>query len=199
MSPLPVPPSEPIATAEPWSSLFVRIVATLLAVPCTEPALPLKYSLTTDMVRTRGSSRYRPGSDSALRSWRTQTLPRLPVPILWTYLQLSSLHWPRQPFLRSLRDSGGIRQGWDPRPLPQCLKDGVGGPGPPSGLGHQARGSPLDRDLSRHLPQLMRAHHPSFRQPRGLGVPCLPVTRFRGTYIYMPGTSMGRHITMCKN
>ena len=41
-----------------------------------------------------------------------------------------------------------------------------------------AWGSPLDLSLSRHLPQLMRAHHHSFHQPRGSSVPCSPVTRF---------------------
>ena len=127
------------------------------------------------------------GSDSALQRWRTQTLSGLPVPILQTCLQLCSLHWPQQPYLRILRDSDDTRRGWDPGPLPRCLRDDAGGPGPPSGPGlpsgpgHQTRGNPRDLGPSRHLPQLMRAHHPSLHQPRGSGVPCSPVTQFRGT------------------
>ena len=42
--------------------------------------------------------------------------------------------------LRSLKGSEGIRQGYDLGPLPQCRRDDPGGPDPPSGPGHQARG-----------------------------------------------------------
>ena len=122
-----------------------------------------------------------PGLDSVRQSWRIQALPRLPVPIHRTYQQLHGLHWPQQPYLRSLRDSGDIRPGWDREPLLRYLRGNTEGPGPPSGLGHQDRRSPQDLDPSRHLPQLMRAHHPSFHQPRGSGAPCSPVTRFRVT------------------
>ena len=122
-----------------------------------------------------------PGLDSVRQRWRIQALPGLQVPILWTYLQLHSLHWPQQPYLRSPRDTGDIRPRWDRGPLLRYLRDDAGGPGPPSGPGHQARGSLRDLGHSRHLPQLMRAHHPSYHRPRGSGAPCSPVTRFRVT------------------
>ena len=89
------------------------------------------------------------------------------MPILGTCLQIHSPHCPQQPYLRSLRDYDDTRRGWDLGPLPRCLRDDGGGPGPRSGPGHQARGSPLDLGPSRHLPQLMRAHHPSFHHLRG--------------------------------
>ena len=66
------------------------------------------------------------------------------MPILRTCLQLHSLHWPQLPYLRSLRHSGDIRPGWDPRPLFWCLRDDAGGHDPLSGPGHQARGSLRD-------------------------------------------------------
>ena len=121
------------------------------------------------------------GLDSVRQRWRIQELPGLQVPILRTYLQLHSLHWPQQPYLRSLRNSGDIRQGWDHGPHLQCLRDNVGGPYPPSGPGHQALGSLRDLGLSCHLPQLRRAHRPSFYQPRGSGALCSLATRFRVT------------------
>ena len=73
--------------------------------------------------------------------------------------------------LRSLRDSGGTRPGWDPRPLHQCLRGDLGGPGPPSGPVHQDRGSPHHPDLSHHSPrqQRRRPHRLSYRLPRGSG------------------------------
>ena len=121
------------------------------------------------------------GSNSTLRRWRTQTLPGLPVPILPTCLQLSSQQWPQQPSLRSLRDSGDIRRGWDLGPLLRCLRDNAGGSGPPSAPGHQARGSPRHRGPSHHLPQLRRAHRPIYHRPRGLGDHFSLGPGFRGT------------------
>ena len=118
-----------------------------------------------------------PGLGSAPQRWRIQALPGLQVPILRTYLQLHSLHWPQQPYLRSLRGSGDIRLGWDLGPFLRCLRDDAGGPCPsrgpcpPRGPGHQARGSLRDLGPSSHLPQLMRAHHPSYHRPRGSGAP----------------------------
>ena len=93
-----------------------------------------------------------PGLDSVHQRWRIQALPGQQVPILRTYLQLHSLHWPQQPYLRSLKDFGDTRLGWDLGPLLWYLRDDSRGPGPPSGPGHQARGSHQDPGLSRHLP-----------------------------------------------
>ena len=118
-----------------------------------------------------------PGSDSAFWGWRTHTLLGLPVPILRTCLQLSSLQWPQLPSLRSPRDSEDIRRGWDPGPLPRCLRDDAEGPGPPSGPEHQARESPRHLAPSHHLPQLRRAHRPHLspasriRRPLFTGTP----------------------------
>ena len=123
-----------------------------------------------------------------------QALPRLQRPIRRTYLQIHSLHWPQLPYLRSRRHSGDIRPGWDLGPLLRCLKKDVGGPGPPSGPGHQAWGSIRDLGPSRHLLMLMRVHHPSYHRPRELGDPCSPAIRFRGTWICVPGTFKGSHI-----
>ena len=59
MPPLPVPPSEP--SAYPSQALVQPECArNALPLPAVHPALPLYHSLTTDMVRTRGGSRYRP-------------------------------------------------------------------------------------------------------------------------------------------
>ena len=63
-----------------------------------------------------------PRLDSVPHRWRIQALPGLQVPILRTYLQRHSLHWPHLPYLRSLRDSGDIRLGWDLGPLLHFLK-----------------------------------------------------------------------------
>ena len=91
------------------------------------------------------------------------------MPILRTYLQIHSLHWPQMPYPRSLRHSGYIRPGWDLGPLLRCLGEDVGGLGPPSGPGHQARGSLRDLGPSRHLLLLMRVHRPGYHRPRGSG------------------------------
>ena len=91
------------------------------------------------------------------------------MPIHRTYLQLHSLHWPQQPYLRSLRDSGDIRPGWDHGPHLWYLRGDAGGPGPPSGPGHQARGSPRDLGPSCHLPQISPASR--IRRPMFTGDP----------------------------
>ena len=84
------------------------------------------------------------------------------MPILRTYLQLHSLHWPQLLYPKSLRHLsphlGNIRPGWDLGPLLQYHRDDAGGPGPPSGPGHQTRGSLRDLGPSRHLLRLMRVH-----------------------------------------
>ena len=78
---------------------------------------------------------------------------------------------PRQS-LRSLKDSGDTRHGWDPGPLHQCRRGDLGGPGPPRGPVHQDRGSPHPLGPSRHLHQQQRRpHRLSYPQPRGLGGP----------------------------
>ena len=52
---------------------------------------------------------------------------------------------------------------------------------PPSGPGHQARGSPRCLGPSYNLPELRTAHRPIYPQPRGLGGHCSLGPRFRGT------------------
>ena len=64
---------------------------------------------------------------------------------------------------------------------------------PPSGPGHQARGSLRDLGPSRRLLQLIRVHRPSYHRLRGSSTPCSPAIRFQGTWIYVPETSMGSH------
>ena len=131
------------------------------------------------MVRTRGGSRYRPRvrfSTPEMKDPGTSGAAGAHSPDLPTETQPAQL-----PYLRSLRDSGDIIPEWDLRPLLRYLRDDAGGLDPPSGPRHHARGSLQDLGLSRHLPQLMRAHHSSYHRPRGLGAPCSPATRFRGT------------------
>ena len=102
-----------------------------LLLPAVSPTLPLYHFMTTDMVRTRGGSRLRP----RVRFSTPEEEEQAPTTAIALILSL-----------RSLKGSGGIRRGWDLGPLPQCLREDPGGPGPPNGPGHQARGSP------RHLP-----------------------------------------------
>ena len=73
--------------------------------------------------------------------------------------------------LRSLRDFGDIKHGWDPGPLRQYHRGDPGGPGPPSGLVLQDRGSPHHPGLSHHHQVQRRPHRHSYPQPRGLGGP----------------------------
>ena len=153
--PFPWPPLSPLQpTVEPrFSRALVQPVctrSTLPSLPC--PSLFCPYSIlrpqiwsVLGVVLTIG-----PESDSALRRWRTQTPQGLPVTIHRTYMQIHNLQWPQLPSLRSLRDSGDIRPGWDLGPLLQYLRDDAGGPGPPSRPGHQAQGSPLDLGPSSH-------------------------------------------------
>ena len=100
------------------------------------------------------------GSGSALQSRRSSP-----------QFQLQSLSQSRSQSLRSLRDSGGTRPGWDPGPLYQYLRGDPGGPGPPSGPVHQDQGSHHHLGLSLHSPrqQQRRAHRPIFRLLRGSG------------------------------
>ena len=171
MPPPPLQPTASVATAVATHSDCCRALVHPMRVQCT--ATPSRALSTLSLVL--------PGLDSSFQRWRSQTLQQLQVSILRTYLQLHSLHWPQQPCLRSLRDSDGIRPGWDRGPLLRYVKDNVGGPDPPNGPEHQARGSPRDLGPSRHLPQLMRAHHPSFHKPRRSGAHCSPGIKFRET------------------
>ena len=141
--PLPVPW---LSRALPWFGLA------LVQPVCAHPALPLYHFLTTDMVRTRGGSRLRPRvrlstSKQAEQAPASATVPD-PVPE------------EPQGFRR-------YRTRMRPGPLPQCLRHDPGGPGPPSGQVHQARGSPHHLGLSRRLPhqQQRRAHRPNYRLP----------------------------------
>ena len=132
------------------------------------------------MVRTRGGYSFRPRvrfSTTEMEEAGTSAAAGVHSSGLHTD---NSLQWPQLPSLRSLRDSGGIRRGWDPGPLPWCLRDDAGGPGPPSGPGHQTWGSPRYLGLSHHLPQHRRPHRPIYRRPRGLGDRCSLGPRFRG-------------------
>ena len=126
-----------------------------------------------------------PGSDLALQSRRSRP-----------QLQLQSLIQS----LRILRGSGGIRRGWDLGPLPQYLRDNPRGPGPPSGLGHQVRGSLHHLGLSRHLHrQQRRAHRPIYRLLRGSDDPFLLGPRYRGMSICVLEIFIESHITMCRH
>ena len=133
----------------------------------------------TNMVRTRDGSRIRPRFRFSIQRWRIR---------------------PQLPSRRSLNGSGDIRPGWDPGPLPQCRRDDLGGPSPPTGPGHQTRGSPRHLGLSHRLPQHQRrAHRPIYRRPRGSGSHCLLGPRYRGTWIYAPGIFMESHFKTCQH
>ena len=136
------------------------------------------------------------GLGSIPQRWRIQALLELQMPILQTYLQIHSLHWPQLPYPRSLRHSGDIRLGWDLGPLLRCLRDDAGGLGLSSEPRHQDRGSLLDLNPSRHLLQLIRVRHLSYLQVLGSRDRCSVVIRFPGMSIFMPGNSMGSHITI---
>ena len=159
--PCPCDPS-PEPAAEPWSTLCARSTLPLLAVPLyTKPcsaSMPRSHTWSVLVVVLASG----PELDLVRQSWRIHALLGLEVLILRTHLQLHSLPWPQQPYLRSLRDSGDIRPGWDSGPLLRYLRDYARRPDPLSGPRHQGRGSPRDLGLSRHLPQLMRNYHPIF-------------------------------------
>ena len=102
------------------------------------------------------------GSDSVPPSWRSR---------LWFQPQFP-LQCPSQSLrqsLRSLRDSGETRHGWDPGPFHQCHRGELGGPNPLSELVLQDRGSPRHPGPSHHHQQQRRPHLPSYHMPRGSG------------------------------
>ena len=133
------------------------------------------------MVRTWGGSRYRPRvrfstpemedpDTSGAAGVHSLDLPAIAQPIL------APTTIPEEPQgFRRYQTRMGPRA---PSPVPQRRRRRAR---PSKRAQTSGPGECLDLGPSRHLPQLMRAHHPSFHQLRGLGVPCLPVTQFRGT------------------
>ena len=109
-------------------------------------------------------------------------------------MQIHSLYCPQLPSLRSLRDSGDTRRGWDLGPLPRCLRDYVGGPSPPNGTGYQPRGvleisarpvtSPADEVTSPQLSPASRIRHPMFTGDPIPGNIDLPAKDFHGEPFY---------------
>ena len=159
----------------------------MLLEPCAHcPALPLCPFLITDMVRTRGGSRLRPPVRFSTPEQEEQP-----------QFQLQSL----SQSLRSLRGSGGTRPGWDPGPLPQCLRGDPRGPDPLSGPVHQDQGSHRHPGLNHHSPRQQQrpAHRPIFRLLRGSDDLYLLGPRYRGTSICAPETFMESHTTTCRH
>ena len=109
-----------------------------------------------------------PGSGTIPLRETMQALPGLQMLILRAKLKRLHLHCPlllHQKRFRLLSPHpGDIKPGWDLEPLLQCIKDHVGGPRPPSGLEHQARGSLRDLGSSRRLLQLIRVHRPYYHR-----------------------------------
>ena len=138
-----------------------------------------------------------PGSGSVPLRETMRALLGLRMFTFRTRLHRHHLHWPLLLYQRRLRllspHQGNIRPGWDLGPLLQCIRDHVGGPHLPSGLGHQARVSLRGLGPSRRLLHLMRVRHPSNHRPRGSGALCSAAIRSQGMSICMPETSMGSH------
>ena len=70
-----------------------------------------------------------------------------------------------------------------PRPPLLYIHDHPGGPCFPSGPRHLGQGCLRGLGLSLHLLQLLRVHRLSYPHIRGLGVRCLVVARYQGTWI----------------
>ena len=127
--PLSMAPSEPIAAAEPWSSLCAHSTRALLATASAH----CQYASTVDMVRTRGGYLFRPRV-------RFST-PEMEEPGTSAAAgdHLSDLHADTQPTLAPTaipEEPQGFRRyhtRMGPR-APSLV--------PPSGPGHQAWGSP---------------------------------------------------------
>ena len=96
------------------------------------------------------------GSGSALPSGRSR-----PQSQHQFQLQYQS-QFPRQS-LRSLRDSGDTRHGWDPGPLHQCHRGDPRGPSPPSGPVLSDRVSHRHPGPSHYHQQQRRPHRHSYR------------------------------------
>ena len=116
-----------------------------------------------------------PGLDLALQRWRSQ---------------------PQLPSLRSLRDSGGIKLGWDPGPLPRCLRDNGGwarpskrartsGPGVSSSSRPQPSPSTATEESSSpHLSPASRIRQPLFTRTPIPGNVDLRAKDFHGESFY---------------
>ena len=139
-----------------------------------------------------------PASDLGLGSVPPSGRSRLQFQLRFqTPYQLKS---PRQS-LRSLRDSGGTRRGWDPGPRHQCLSGDLGGPDPPSGPVLKALVSHPHPDLSHLQSRQQQRQHPrlSYRLPPGSGGRYSSGTLFRGTSRFIRETSMGSHSTTSRH
>ena len=196
---LPAPSPEPTANAaEPWSTTPMHTTVHCHRLPLSRALLcpynttgPQPWFVPVEVIAIG------PGSGLVHLREAMQALPGPQMLILRTCLQRHSLHWPQLLYRRSLRllspHPDDIKPEWDLGPLLQYIKDDAGGPRPPSGPGHQARGSLRDLGLSCHLLQLTRVHRSNYHQPRGSSAPCSPAIRFQGTWIYVLETSMGSH------
>ena len=141
------------------------------------------------MVRTRGGSRrLRP----RVRFSTPEREEQASVPA-----QFQLQYQPRslRQSLRSLRDSGDTRHGWDPGPLHQCHKGDPGVPGPPSGPVLPDRVSHRHPGPSHHHQQQRRPHLLSYPQPRGLGGPYSSGILSRGMYGSTAESSMESRTT----
>ena len=120
------------------------------------------------MVRTRSGSRLRPRVRFSTPEQAEHAPALAAVP---------------EPALEEPQEFRRYQTRMGPRPLPQCLRGDLGGPGPLSGPVHQDQGSHRRLDLSHHSPrqQRRRPHRPSYHLSRGSGDHCLLGPRFRGT------------------
>ena len=128
------------------------------------------------------------GSGSALPSGRSR--PQTQHQFQLQYQSQS----PRQS-LRSLRDSGDTRHGWDPGPLRQYHRGDPGGPDPPSGPVLPDRVSHRHPGPSHHHQQQRRPHRLNYPQPRGLGGPYSSGILSRGMYGSTAESSMESRTT----
>ena len=128
------------------------------------------------MVRTRGGSHYRPRV-----RFSTQEMddPDTTGAACAHSLDLPVVEQPAVAPVSVLEKPQGFRR-YQTRMGPRYPRDDVGGPDPPSGLGHQAWGSPRHLGLNHSLPQWRRAHRPVYCRPQGLGGHCSLGPRFRG-------------------
>ena len=100
--------------------------------------------------------------------------------------------------LRSFRDFGDIRHGWDPGPLRQYHRGDLGGPGPPSGPVLQDRGSPRHPGPSHHHQLQRRRHRLSYPPPRGSGGPYSSGILSRAMSGFTREIFMGSHTMMSR-
>ena len=132
------------------------------------------------------------GSGSVLPSGRSR--PQSQLRFQLQYQPRSQIQFLRQS-LRSLRDSGDTRHGWDPGPLHQCHRGDPGGPGPPSEPVLPDRVSHRHPGPSHHHQQQRQPHRLSYPQPRGLGGPYSSGILSRGMYGSTPESSIESRTT----